>query len=202
MIIRKATKKVVMKEVAQPDRSAGLWLYLTKKYKTEVVKKADAKEMKVIGEFLDAVGVLDDKDFMDRFSTTLGNRIYLCNNYEALSELDKIGTCVHEHVHVRQWRMNPVLSPLQYAADRARRTAFECEAYRANMEMTFFLTGKCPDPKKVADLLKSYNVNKDDLKFAQAYLSKAADIVKRGGVVTRESKTAIGYLKIANTRGQ
>lgn len=173
----------------------SFWDYMTKRYKTVMVNKANANEMKIIASMLSMFGIMDYKKFMSQFCTTIGNRIYLSTNYNKLKEVDKIALCVHEHVHVRQFREDPALSMIKYATNRAERTLYECEAYRSNMEILFYLTGSFPSPADYANLLVHYNVDKKDIKFANEYLTKSADVIKKGGIITPESKVAITWMK-------
>lgn len=181
-----------MKSVSS-DNVQSLWDYMTKKYRSNVIYKASSDEMKLIASILNAFEVVDYKKFMSQFCTTIGNNIYLSTNYHKILEVDQVALCVHEHVHVRQFKEDPT-SMLKYAVDRSKRTLYECEAYRSNMEILFYLTGKHPSPTEYANLLKYYNVNKKDITFAKEYLTKSAAIIDKGGVVTLESKVAIAWM--------
>jgi hypothetical protein len=55
----------------------GLWDHLRATYRTTVVTKADAGQMKELATLLDALGVVDRDRFLREFATTIGRTIYL-----------------------------------------------------------------------------------------------------------------------------
>ena len=172
------------------------WKYMHKKYGTSVVNKGNSKEMKLIDAVLSIIGVMDKGDFLDKFTTTIGHKIYVpftIGDDTMVSLESQVATCVHEHVHVRQFKETGFA--WEYLMDSSKRAVFECEAYRATMEMWFYLKSDYPTPKSISDSLKAYNCTAKDRAFAKKYLQKTSAIVRRGGVVTAESKTAKKWLE-------
>jgi hypothetical protein len=152
--------------------------------------------MRAIGAMLAAMGIMDAADFLARYTTTLGHRIYPCftvGDPATMPFPDQAAVCVHEHVHVRQFEVASFAG--EYCACGGLRTQFECEAYRATMEIAFWFSGKCPATTTILRALKGYALGADDLAFARVYLDKAAAVIRRGGVVTPEAKVAIAWLK-------
>lgn len=177
-------------------QTVAFWKYMCRKYGT-TVKSKTAPEMQVIGAALAAMGIMDRERFVRDFSITLGHSIY--PNFK-IGEVGACATpvvtqtvvCVHEHVHVRQFHSADFV--WDYCLDSSKRTMKECEAYRASMEMAYWFTGRCPAPSSIVGKLGSYNLTEDDLAFAAEWLSKAAAIVRKGGIVTPESQVAIKWL--------
>ena len=175
-------------------QTVAFWKYMCRKYGT-TVKAKTAPEMQVIGAALAAMGIMDRERFVRDFSITLGHGIYpnfVVGDASKVSLIAQGGVCVHEHVHVRQFHSADFV--WDYCLDSSKRTLKECEAYRASMEMAYWFTGKCPAPSSIVGKLGSYNLTEDDLAFAAEWLMKAAAIVRKGGIVTPESKVAIKWL--------
>jgi hypothetical protein len=177
------------------DQTVAFWRYMCRKYGTKVRNREDAGEMQVIAAVLASMDIMDAKKFLTRYTQTLGHRIYPCFEIGdpgrvALAEQAII--CVHEHVHVRQFHSADFV--WDYCLDSSKRTLHECEAYRANMELAFWFSGRCPAPRGYVKTLLDYQVSQDDQAFALTYLTKAAEVVKRGGIVTPEAQVAVRWL--------
>lgn len=177
------------------DLTRAFWGFMCGRYGTTVVEKASAAEMRALGAALALFGVIDAKDFLGRYTTTLGTRIYPCFEVGAGTAAERarqVGTCVHEHVHVRQFRRGPF--PAEYVLDGSKRALFEAEAYRATLEIAFWFNGTCPTVASLLTALGGYALSAADLAVARVYLTKARAVVLRGGVVTPEAKVAIQWL--------
>ena len=175
-------------------QTVAFWKYMNRKYGT-TVKAKTAPEMQIIGAVLAAMGIMDRKKFVRDFTITLGHGIY--PNFSVgdgswVSLESQVAVCVHEHAHVRQFHSADFA--WDYCLDSSKRALSECEAYRASMEMAYWFTGKCPTPSSIVGKLGSYNLTEDDLAFAGEWLTKAAAIVRKGGIVTQESQVAIKWL--------
>lgn len=174
------------------------WKYMESQYRFIVVEKADSKAMEKISWVLDAMGILDHKEFMANFTTTLGRVVYVPfdigvgNQRQLLSQVE---TCVHEAEHVVQYMRNRAKFVWKYVTSDASRSHYESEAYLTNMEMHFYLTGKLLGAKSLSGLLESYGVGEDDIRVTYKQLTIASKLVKRGAVISNTSKTAIKYLK-------
>jgi hypothetical protein len=59
------------------DQVKKFWVYMCRKYKCRVIDKNSAEEMRIVAWALDAMGVQNKKVFMTKFTTTLGDRIYV-----------------------------------------------------------------------------------------------------------------------------
>lgn len=176
------------------DQTVAFWKYMCRKYGTKVKEKT-APEMQVIGAVLAAMGIMDRAKFTRDFSITLGHSIYPCfeiGDPGKVALAAQVGICVHEHVHVRQFHKADFT--WDYCLDSSKRAAAEAEAYRATMEVAYWLTGRCPSPIAMANGLRAYACTERDVAFAQTYLDKAAAVVKKGGIITPESKVAIKWL--------
>jgi len=175
-------------------QTIAFWRCMTRKYGT-TVKAKSAPEMQVIGAVLAAMGIMDRTQFLRDFTITLGHGTYPNFNVgddAKVALIAQAGVCVHEHVHVRQFHSADFA--WDYCLDSSKRTLSECEAYRASMEMAYWFTGRCPAPSSIVGKLGSYNLTEDDLAFAGEWLTKAAAIVRKGGIITPEAQVAIKWL--------
>jgi hypothetical protein len=59
-----------------PAHVTALWDAMRARYGTRIIDKSSAAEMKLVGWFLERIGVLDQAAFLERFTTTIGRRIY------------------------------------------------------------------------------------------------------------------------------
>jgi hypothetical protein len=175
-------------------QTVAFWRYMTRKYGT-TVKAKTASEMQVIGAVLASMGIMDRERFVRDFSIALGHGIYpnfVVGDPSWIPLISQSVVCVHEHVHVRQFHSADFA--WDYCLDSSKRALSECEAYRASMEMAYWFTGRCPAPSSIVGKLGSYNLTADDLAFAGEWLTKAAAIVRKGGIVTPEAQVAIKWL--------
>lgn len=177
------------------DDVVAFYGYMKKKFGTMVIEKADAVEMRVVAASLALMGIMDVQKFLKKYATTVGNRVYVPFEVgsDEVSLVDQIALLVHEHVHVGQFEANGFVP--EYLLNSGKRALHECSAYRATMEMVFYLTGRCPSPSKLAKGLKAYMCSDEDIAVADKYLNLASEVVKGSGVITEESKVAIAWLR-------
>ncbi len=183
-----------------PAHVTALWDAMRARYGTRIVDKSSAAEMKLVGWFLERIGVLDQATFLERFTTTIGRRIYVPftpgTPTPRHSLWSQLVICVHEHQHVEQLvRDGPVTFSLRYLASPAARAAYEADAYRCNLELHHWHAGQLPSPRELAERLRSYGVRDADIDVAETTLIAAARTVKAGGVITPAAKFAIAWLR-------
>ncbi|MCP4677319.1 MAG: hypothetical protein GY854_17755, partial [Deltaproteobacteria bacterium] len=143
MIIKRPPKVMIVKRVSvdiTPKLVEDFWRYFQNIYSTRVVQKATAKEMRAAGWFLDRLGTMDRKTFLANYTTTIGKKIYtpfiIGEPNDKWSLLAQLITCVHEHVHVDQSKRHGFARyAYRYLFSTAKRSMYEAEAYRSNMEM-------------------------------------------------------------------
>ena len=182
------------------------WKYMAKKYNFKIVTKQDSDEMKLVGWFLDQIGVQKKKEFLNTYTTTIilgGWRcVYVPFEIGVGGRDDlirQIAVCVHECQHVVQ-ADRETAQPIKYLSSDASRAFYEADAYRANMEIVWFFTGKLLSPAILANQLKGYSIGKADRRIVEKHLIIASKVVKRGGVITGPSKVAIRWWKAQNMR--
>jgi len=109
----------------------------------EIKQKSDSTYMKVLGFLLKVVTLWQMKTFMTRFTTTMGNTIYVHAGWDKLPEASRVQVLRHERVHMRQAKKYGrfvfsflyllVPLPLFFAYYRSK---FEMEAYAESMKAT------------------------------------------------------------------
>lgn len=114
----------------------------------EIRKKADSKLMKTINVLLLIISFGQAKDFMTKFSTTLGNKIYVNDSWDQMSAESRMILLRHERVHMRQAKKYGrflfsflylfVFLPVGLAYFRAK---FEKEAYEESIKAEIELRG-------------------------------------------------------------
>lgn len=176
------------------------WDAMQARYGTRIIDKSSAAEMRLVGWFLERIGVLDAATFLERFTTTIGRRIYVpftpgtpTSRHSLWSQMV---ICVHEHQHVEQQdRGGSFAFAFRYLTSRAARAAYEADAYRCNLELHHWHTGSIRSPRELAERLRSYGVRDADIDVAETTLVAAARTVKAGGLITPASKVAVAWLR-------
>lgn len=176
-----------------PDTVAQLWSLMTAAYGTTVIDKRNAPEMRLVSRFLPT------PNFLERYATTIGKRIYLPFIPGEVSDrwslVGQVAVCAHEHQHVEQLNRDGLRFLLGYITNTSRRAVYEVEAYRTTLELQWFLTGSMADPDGYADGLVNYGCRASDVETARKTLELAADSVRAGIIATRAAQRAIGFLK-------
>lgn len=175
------------------------WKYMARKYKFEIVHKSDSASMKIIGWALSQMGIQSKDAFLKRYTTTvcLGSwrAVYIpfeIGRGTQAQLISQVETCVHEAQHVVQAGRDS-FQPMKYLRSDTSRAFYEADAYRTNMEMHWYFTGKLLSAKRLAGLLRGYRVGKADRRIAEKHLIIASKVVKRGGVISGVSKNAIRW---------
>jgi len=110
----------------------------------QMLKKSESKFMKVIGALLYVITFGAQKDFMDNYVTTIGDKVYIPNRWDEWSTTKQVMILKHERVHMRQAKRYGKLwfgflylfawFPFVFASYR---TMFEKEAYKENIKFAF-----------------------------------------------------------------
>lgn len=177
----------------------NLWHHMEKTYQSNHTSKSDSGMMRMIGYFLDGIGVLDKERFLENYTTTIGSVVYVPFRIGVTNVRYPLYTqlkiCVHEHQHVVQWRRGGLYFMLEYLTDSSRRAAYEVEAMQASMEIQWWYSHTLPDIPRMAIKLVDYNCKKDDIVMAEKMLRSISKAVSRGAVTTGAGKTAIKFLQ-------
>jgi hypothetical protein len=177
-----------------PDVVSSLWTYMQRRYGTTVVPKESAPEMRVASVFLPT------PKFLTNYVTTIGRRIYVpftvgvVNNNWTLA--GQAAVCAHEHQHVVQLAREGLWFQIGYALGTSKRAAYEVEAYRATLEMQWYLFGTLGDPERMAEGLVNYGCTAADVETSKRALAAHAAQVRAGLVGTEAARAAIAYLEV------
>lgn len=107
-------------------------------------RKEDSRLMKIIGFMLFMLSFGKNRDFMRRFTTTIGNTIYTPEGWETRLPISQCITLRHERVHMRQARQYGRLKfsflylfwPVPFIRATWRRR-FEQEAYEESIRAMY-----------------------------------------------------------------
>lgn len=184
-----------------PDIVRGLWGHLGQKYRTRVIHKGTAKEMLLIGEAMDMMGLMNKETFAHRMTTTVGRTIYIpfelgyASNDHPLESQLIIGA--HEHQHVVQLDApgGGMKYGISYLMDSTWRAAYEAEAYRVSLTLKYYLEGVMPDLNVYVETLKSYQTTQKDRDFVREYLRLSLPTLKNGGIPDVAAQVSIEWLR-------
>jgi hypothetical protein len=170
-----------------------------KQYKAEIISKEDSGLMKLIAGFLDGIGVLNKDDFMKRFTTTIGSKIYCPFEVGVDQGYDlwrQISVLVHELTHVQQYDESPAEFVLKYLLYKSDRATYEAVAYASDLEMHWWMYGNGYDVKQRAQSLLSYGLKQEHCDYASEYLAIYDDIFRQGGGVSPVAAWAKEWLNL------
>ena len=144
----------------RPETVRAFWQHMQTRYRTTVHTKGDALEMVAVGFALERMGVLSAEEFLKRYATTIGRRIYVPFTVGEGSDLwGQMALCVHEHQHVEQLDREGLSFVWNYLTRPARRAIYEADAYVSTMEMHFWRTGTLLSPEDLTGQLRAYAVD-------------------------------------------
>jgi hypothetical protein len=169
----------------------ALWSHLQSLYNTTVTSKRDAPEMRFIASVINTPG------FLDHYTTTLGRLIYTpftIGEPNDLWSLDaQAAVAAHEHQHVVQLNRDGMKFYASYLLNPSARAVYETEAYRASLELRWFL-GDELHPDDYANSLINYGCRATDIAIARTALEESATDIGRGNVMTEAAQQRIFFL--------
>jgi hypothetical protein len=185
-----------------PEIVRAFWAHMSDAYESDVIPKADSELMKLVAGFLDVIDVQDDETFMQRFTTTLHNNIYIPfelgvpSNYDLW---DQIRVCVHEHQHIEQGQRDGWITfGGRYLTSPSYRANYEAEAYGCDMELEYWRQGTGFDPLSYGTQrvksLNLYGCKPEHIVQAQQTISIRADMLAQGGVENKATLLAMEWL--------
>lgn len=173
------------------------WAYMCAHFKSSVVAKEKATEMSLVGAFLDGIGILKKEDFLSRFTTTIGNKIYVPFQIGSGSDAElwsQVLTCVHEHQHIVQSRKEPWTYSTSYLVDKSSRVRYESEAYATAMELDYWRFRKVGKPSGYASSLIHYGLGPEHVAVAEKIMSISSLAIQRGAVLSESARVALRWL--------
>ena len=178
----------------------NFWSYMCDHYNTKWVYKPSAWQAKVAATFLDTIGIINKKTFMERFSFILGSTIYLPFKPGELTEnfpaQNQISAAIHEHQHLIDGnKMGKFTFNWQYVFSKSKRAILEANAYQTNIEVYHWYTGRLLDPIKVANVLKNYGCNSKHISTAAKILELAVPLIKQGLYESEATLTGLKWLE-------
>lgn len=178
----------------------GFANYMFNKYELDVKLKSKSVFMKFVAWFLNLCGIIDKKHFMERYSTVIGNNVYLpfeIGGYVDKFPLEKqIATIVHECQHAVQkikdgtWKFS-----WRYLTNTSARARYEAHAYVTNMEIHHWYADKMLSPKFLSDLLYNYGCKKRDVELSRAILQYNYPEIAKGIYHSVATISAIGWFE-------
>lgn len=182
-----------------PELVKNLWKYMSNMYGSKIISKKDSSFMNVIGWALGVMGIQDKDKFMSRYTTTIGNTIYVPFEIGVEGEFhslySQIVICVHEHQHIQQSKvMGSMNYNVSYLLNKDERTRLEAEAYRSSLELSWYYFKNIPNTRMVAETLLNYGLNNSHVNTCQAALDSASRSVKAGLVLNQATRVGLSVL--------
>jgi hypothetical protein len=182
----------------QPAEVRAFYRFLQIRFRTTVVNKRDALEMKLVAQVLGVLDVESRDRFLRKFTTTVGRRIFTPfevgvpqSGWDLWSQMV---IAVHEHQHVVQHDREGLSFEVSYLTDRAARARWEAEAYCSNLELHFWRYGTTPSVDALAAVLAEYGCRLSDVGVAATSLALSAESIRRGAVLNEATHIALEWL--------
>lgn len=169
-------------------------------YKANTTSKSNSDFMKLIGSFLDGIGVLDKELFMRQYTTTIGTTIYtpyeigVDGGPDGYDLWDQVKVLVHELTHAVQYRTHPAKFLVLYLASPSDRATYEAEALAADLQIYWWMYGRGYDTKQRVRTLLNYGLKQGHCDYAAQYLDVHNDIFAQGGTSSEIATWAASWL--------
>ncbi len=181
------------------------WKDALEEFGAKSVDKNDSGFMKAVGSFLDVIGILDKDEFLNHFTTTIFTTIYrpfdIGDGDDGWDLWHQITICVHELVHVLQYKDDPIGFTFSYVGSKNSRSEYEAKAYAADMEMHYWRYGKLYNIEHRMQSLKSYGVDQEHIDFAVSVMESIGETVLAGATVNDVAAWAMDWLEANGVQG-
>lgn len=180
------TKKMVLE----------FWEYMQGKYGFSVINKNDSSMMKMVDWILSGIGIMDRKEFLNNYSTTVGHSVYIpfvLGEGDSLGLMDQVIICAHEAQHVVQYNKDNAIFVGGYVSSKSRRASYEVEAYNVTMEMYYYFTGKVLSSNFLCNLLSKYAIDEVDLSVSRKRFDIQRKVLRLGIITSDVSVDAIQW---------
>lgn len=180
-----------------PDQREALASFLLDRFRLWAVEKTDFDAVSVVARVfgvlaLIGVNVPTERDFMERFWTTLGPVIFMPRGAGMLG--GHLRVLAHEAQHGVQFWRDPLGLVAKYLS-RKGRAELEAEAERAAIEAWWLLTGELPASRADLDVTRhGYALDDDHAALTRELLETAVTSVRNGVLSTDVGIAAAGWL--------
>lgn len=184
------TKNITSEEVIK------FHIYMSQIYEFKMFDKSKKIEMHLIARFIECFVPISSKKFLEQYSTTIGNRVYLSYTIGKGTKtqlFDQICTLVHETQHVVDFCENQ-LNMASYLFHRLSRSKLETKALSTYLYLYWWYYNRIPNIKKLTNQLRYYGLTETDRQNVYKRLKMEIPIVKRGYVRNPIVKKAIKWL--------
>jgi len=183
------------------EQVKAVWAALQAEYGSKVVPKASAGEMQAAAWFLDKLQIMDHETFMQRFTTTINDTVYVpfeigvARPGKPNDLWNQIELGGHEHQHVFQAKRDGVpVFYAEYLGVPQSRAQYEAEAYRVDVELHWWRYKQMPNLRVVAEKIRAYNCGTAEVDFIHEYLKMSADAIREGAVISEASQFLVAWL--------
>jgi hypothetical protein len=182
-----------------PELVQEFWDYMSGHYGSQIIKRSNAWEMKIVARFLSLIRAMDVDTFMEKYATTLGRRIYIPFEIGEPNDVwdlwEQLVVCIHEHQHVHQYKREGRTFMWKYLLRSSGRAHYEADAYRCNLEMHYWRFGRMPDTHRLASMLKAYKCNTTDIAVTEKQFNLSIKTIEHGAIINDASRRAIKWLE-------
>jgi hypothetical protein len=176
---------------------------MSRTYRFKIITPNDTN-LDEIFQVLSVMGIDKPKNFLSRHAITIGTNVFVPFKIGKGSQAQlrsQICTIAHEAVHVCQYKAQGAAFFLYYIFNKTKRASFEHYALTANIEMYHYLTGRILSTRQLANKLKGYGVDDDDITTAAIFLKKRSRRIRRGQYHQSQSRISAKFLNSAISKG-
>lgn len=161
------------------------------KYSCEIVSKNDSW-LKYIARYIDMFSNISADEFMNKYTTTIGSKIFMPAGYNRDWGFIKLLT--HEVQHVADFAKNPQ-DMVMYCISKQTRAHIEMRAITTSFELEWWKNKRALSPRKYSRRLFDYGLEDKHVEYVEKGLTSASLSIQQGKIITPVGKNAIAILK-------
>lgn len=179
--------------------------YMTGKFGSKIAPKETSDIMKAVAFGFDAAkffgtgGLASGQDFLNDYTTTLGDTIYMPASVRDGDPIQFIEILTHETQHVIQYKANQVEFVWLYASEAEARVKYETDAYGSGLAILGWLSAGFDYNQApagvVASLIAGYHLQQQDADLATKALQSHVVSLKNGIVMSQSGREAIAWFE-------
>lgn len=167
-------------------------------YGFKVKDKSKSTLMKICAWFLNLFGFMSKEKFMEGFTVTIGNTIYIpfeVGNFNTMPYKAQLAIFPHELKHVFQYREEGWKYCFRYLSARKWTAKYEMEAYAVTMDFRYNMFGQVMPVFWLANKMKAYSCNEQIAAAANVQQVTQKALEENDGPVFSITITCIDWLK-------
>lgn len=158
--------------------------YMAKTYGFQIINKLNVPEMRIIAATLKKITPIDSKSFLEKYATTLYDRVYVPYKIGKGSQSElfrQIRIITHEAQHVADFRDEPYKMAIYLALD-SERAKIEARALSTSIYLYWWKNNVVPNLTTITKELYYYGLDATDQNVVRTHLTIHIPIARRSQI--------------------